>query len=104
MRDDDQLFKLITPSDLAPGERRARAFDPRSLDVRFVRSTDDPLFTEAYDHLWRQFGSVAEMEQRAVIERRMGWDPATPIGDAHLLYEMIYIRDRAGAFVAVRDH
>ncbi len=104
MHPDDNLFKLISPSDLAPGERKARLYDPRALDVQFIRSADDPLFTEAYGQLWKQFGHLAEMEQRDVIERRMAWDPATPVGDAHLLYEMILIRDRDGRFVAVRDH
>lgn len=105
MHPNDELFNLITPSDLAPGERKARVYDPRGFDVRFIRSVDDPLFEEAYGHLWREFGAIAEMEKRDVIERRMAWDPATPIGDAHLLYEMILVRERAsGAFVAVRDH
>jgi hypothetical protein len=102
---DEDCLKRVSTSDLAPGESKARAFDPGTLDVRVVRSADDPLFDVGYDALWRQFGPVAEVETKDVLRARLAWDPSKPTnGGIRLLYEMIVVRDRAGTFVAVRDH
>ena len=89
--------------DLAPGDRRAEGFDWSPLRLRRVAAADDPDFAAGYGRLWAEFGDRGEMERRAVIEDRLGWDPRRPIGGAALLYEMLVVR-RAGALAAVRDH
>jgi len=93
-------------ADLAPGEAKAARFDIATLDVRTVRSSRDAAFHEAYDRLWAEFGAAGEMEAKAVIERRLAWDPATPLAGLRLRYELLLARDpaRANEFAAVRDH
>ena len=56
----------------------------------------DPLFEMAYGMLWTEFGAKGEMELRPVLAHRFSLAP-------RLLYEMIWV-ERAGEFVAVRDH
>src|SRR5690606_5166068 len=68
-----------------------------------VRDASDPDFALAYERLWAVFGARGEMEQRAVIEERLAWDPARPSGGAALLYELLVVR-RAGEVAALRDH
>lgn len=91
------------PADLAPGDVSATDFDWSALTLRRVTGPDDPEFTPAYEYLWREFGPRGEMERRAVISARLGWDPARPNGNAALLYEMLAVR-RGNELVAVRDH
>lgn len=105
MSAEDHRSLRVTLADLAPAERRARAYDVSATDVRTVRSTGDPLFGEAYGHLWAEFGTKGEMESREVVAARLERDPRVATGDGlHLLYELMYARDVAsGAFAAVRD-
>jgi GNAT superfamily N-acetyltransferase len=91
------------PEDLAPGDAKSLELPTGDLEITCIRSNKDPLFTAAYDRLWAEFGAHHEMEQREVIERRLGWHPALARGDCWLRYEMILLR-RRGEFVAVRDH
>jgi GNAT superfamily N-acetyltransferase len=100
------LLNLISQVDLAPGEAKARAFHPASLDVAVIHAPNHPLLHAGYAALWEQFGRAGEMEERAVIERRLLWDAGRPVGGYALAYEMILVRDPAQgmAFAAVRDH
>jgi GNAT superfamily N-acetyltransferase len=89
--------------DLAPGDRGVLEASWSSFTVEAVDSPDHPDFAEAYARLAREFAARGEMERREVIEDRLAWDPARPVGGHALLYEMLVIR-RDGEIVAVRDH
>jgi hypothetical protein len=77
--------------------------DWSELQVHRVPDARDPDFALAYEKLWREFGPRGEMERRRVIEERLAWDPARPVGDAALAYELLVLR-RGGEVVALRDH
>lgn len=91
-------------SDLAPGDQKSAAFDVSSVEVARVSSGNDPLFEVAYARLWEQFGPADEIETRAVLGRRLAWDPAQPRDGLAMRYDLLLVRDRVGAFVAARDH
>jgi GNAT superfamily N-acetyltransferase len=91
-------------ADLAPGDRRANRLDVTPLELRAIRSIDDPAFPPAYDFLARVFGSAGALESIDVLARRFAW-PAGPQEDGWALrYEMLAVSDRAGNLAAVRDH
>ncbi|HEV7302333.1 MAG TPA: hypothetical protein VGN72_23545 [Tepidisphaeraceae bacterium] len=104
MSNDQQQIPPVRLADLAPGERRARTFDPRTLDVRRISRAGDPLLATGYDALWTQFGQLGEMETRAVIEKRLARNPVPMQGGIQTCYEMILAREAEGRFVGVRDH
>ena len=89
--------------DLAPGDKRALDVDWSAYRVDAVRSPADPLFEQAYAHLWNEFGLHGAMERREVIVDRLAWDPRCPVGEFALRYEMAVVR-RGGEIAAVRDH
>src|SRR5262245_30179517 len=91
------------PGELAPGDGKALQLDRRNLEIARICSSDDPLFTLAYEQLWTAFGSHDTVESREILTRRLAWYPATMIGKFLLRYEMILVR-REDQFVAVRDH
>jgi len=99
---DSPLFILksmswpVTTRDLAPGDEKSALLDLAPFDLARIRRMDDPLFEQAYERLWEEFGPKDEMEQRDVIERRL------QLGQ-RFLYEMALVR-MAGDFAAVRDH
>ena len=93
----------LRPDDLAPGDRSVAARDWSDLSVHRVADVRDPDFALAYEQLWSEFGALGEMERRRVIEERLAWDPARPVGAAALSYELLVLR-RAGRLVALRDH
>ena len=82
--------------DLAPGDRRSAALDLSPLKFDVIRSAADPLFEEAYGHLWLEFGARHEMESRGALRQRFDLAP-------RIVYEMIYVQ-RDEEFVAARDH
>ncbi|HUR47508.1 MAG TPA: GNAT family N-acetyltransferase [Candidatus Saccharimonadales bacterium] len=88
--------------DLAGGDARSAALDVSGLEVTRIVSKEDPGFETCYDKLWQEFGSLHEMEGREVIEQRLQWFPAAPVGKYWLRYEMALVRER-GKFVAARD-
>jgi GNAT superfamily N-acetyltransferase len=90
-------------ADLAPGDRVETTRDWSDLRVHRVRDVADPDFALAYDRLWREFGPRGEMERHAVIRERLAWDPARPLPDAALAYELLVLRFR-GEVAALRDH
>lgn len=95
---------LFDPADLAPGDAKSAAFDVTQVEVRRIAAPDDPLFEQAYARLWEQFGSSDEIESREVLGRRLAWDPAQPRDGFAMQYDLLLVRDRAGAFAAARDH
>jgi GNAT superfamily N-acetyltransferase len=94
---------LLRSEDLAPGDRAFAARDWSEISVRRVESARDPEFALVYEQLWREFGGRGEMETRQVIEERIAWDPARPVGHCVLAYEMLVLR-RGGTLAALRDH
>jgi len=97
------LDPALRPEDLAPGDRGAGARDWSDLRVHRVRDAADPDFALAYERLWSEFGARGEMERRRVIEERLAWDPARPLGGAALAYELLVLR-LGGEVAALRDH
>ena len=93
----------LIADDLAPGDARALEVDWSRLRIERVRSPAHPLFTRLYDRLWAEFGARGEMEKRAVIEERLGWDPRRRISHHALLYEMLAVLD-GDELVGLRDH
>src|SRR6185295_12366374 len=89
-------------ADLAPGDADTSSCDA-GMRVRRIRSADDPWFAVAYERLWQEFGDRREMETREIIESRLAWDPARPVGNYRYLYEMLAI-ERGERLIAVRDH
>ena len=84
-------------SDLAPGDQKSAAFDVSSVEVARVSSGNDPLFEVAYARLWEQFGPSDEIETRAVLGRRLAWDPAQPRDGLAKRYGLLLGGDRGGA-------
>jgi hypothetical protein len=93
----------LRPEDLAPGDRFVLSRDWSDLAVHRVEGPHDPDLSLAYEELWREFGGAGGMETRRVIEERLAWDPAVPVGGLALTYELLVLR-RAGALAALRDH
>jgi GNAT superfamily N-acetyltransferase len=91
------------PADLAPGDVSATDFDWSELTLHRVTGPADPEFDAAYARLHAEFGPRGEMEPPHVIHERLAWDPAQPVGNAALYYEMLVVR-RGPELVAVRDH
>ena len=88
--------------DLAPGDRRRSPLDPRDLTLVRIAAPDHPDFNEAYQLLWNEFGAAHEMEDRAVIQERLKWQPIHPAEGRWLRYEMVLVRSGLEA-IAVRD-
>jgi hypothetical protein len=93
----------LLADDLAPGDRGVAERDWSEVAVRRVAGRKDPDFALGYEELWREFGARGEMETQRVIEERMAWEPARPIGRHALAYELLVLR-RRGTLAAVRDH
>jgi GNAT superfamily N-acetyltransferase len=99
----DERSIQFLPADLAPGDARSRELTEEDLEVARIHSSDHPLFGAAYALLWTEFGSLNEMESRAVIEQRLAWHPAAALDGCWLRYEMLFVQ-QGGQPVAVRDH
>jgi hypothetical protein len=102
MAESEQSFEFI-PADLAPGDSKALDLDLREFHVARICSSEHPVFDAAFERLWGEFGSHNTMESREIIAQRLGWHPATAIGNYWLRYEIIFVQ-RQNQFVAVRDH
>lgn len=100
----DMAQTPFIPADLAPGDQKSATFDVSAIRVDRVGSEDDPLFEFAYARLWEQFGKANEIETRTVLGKRLKWDPARPLDGLAMRYDLLLMRDPAGAFVAARDH
>lgn len=95
-------FGLVA-ADLSPQDAAASAaFDFEKFEIASVSSVGEPAFDIGYAALWAEFGEKNELEERAVLARRLAWHVRPPAGDYAMRYEMIVIR-RGGQFVAVCD-
>ena len=98
-----KLLPWMIPHHLAPGDAKSLHGDWRSLDIHRITSTEDPHFDMAYEALHAEFGKAGELEERAVIARRMQWKSSEIQHGASLQYAM-HLVTRNGEFVAARDH
>lgn len=90
------MIPPISARDLAPGDEKSAGVDLGAFEFTRIRSVDDPLFAEAYERLWEEFGPKDELELRETLDQRFRRAP-------QMLYEMWVVR-RAGELLAVRDH
>lgn len=90
------MIPPISPRDLAPGDGKSVSVDLAAFEFTRIRSVDDPLFAEAYERLWEEFGPKDELELRETLDQRFRLAPA-------MLYEMWIVR-KDGELLAVRDH
>lgn len=93
----------MIPGDLAPGDAKSLDRDWSGLELHRVESAEDPLFDEAFGTLWSEFGESGEVEQPAVLSRRMMWNGHAMINGCALRYRMMLLK-AAGKIAAVRDH
>ena len=92
------------PTDLAPGDQRARRLDVCGLTLRAVSAVEDPAFAPAYRFLAETFGPSAALERVDVLAQRFAWPAHVQADGWTLQYELLSIVDAAGNIAAVRDH
>jgi hypothetical protein len=97
------LQSWMVPEHLAPGDSKSLAGDWSEIQLHDIRSSNDPRFDMAFGALWAEFGMIGEMEQAAVLARRLLWNPLNPLDGASLRYSLVLLTCRE-KFVAVRDH
>ncbi len=93
----------MIPADLAPGDAKSLERDWSGMELHRVESAEDPLFDEGFGTLWAEFGASGEVEQAAVLSRRMRWNGHAMINGCALRYRMMLLK-AAGKIAAVRDH
>lgn len=93
----------MIPADLAPGDAKSLERDWSGMELLRVESAEDPLFDEAFGTLWAEFGASGEVEQAAVLSRRMRWNGHAMIKGCALRYRMMLLKSE-GKIAAVRDH
>ncbi len=99
----DSSLNPPDPAILSQGDARSSRFDWNGASIHRVQSANDAVFDVGYARLWEEFGRRHEIESRDILERRLRWNPRSPIDGWSLLYEMVVIL-KDGHFVAVRDH
>jgi hypothetical protein len=97
------LQPWMIPADLAPGDARSLERDWSGLELHRVESAEDPLFDEAFGTLWAEFGASGEVEQAAVLARRMRWNGHAMIKGCALRYRMMLLKAN-GKIAGIRDH
>jgi len=97
------LIPGLTGADLAPGDQKSLNFDTGKVHFHTVCDPRDPWAERAYDLLWSEFGPRHEMEQKSVIDRRLGWNPAEVSRGFSLMYRVVVVID-GDQLVAARDH
>lgn len=93
----------MIPSDLAPGDAKSLAREWDDIEMHRVESGEDPYFDMAFGALWAQFGEVGEIEEAAVLSRRLCWHGREMINGYALLYRLLVFTSHRD-FAAVRDH
>ncbi len=93
----------MIPADLAPGDAKSLERDWSDVELHRIESVEESTFDTAFGALWAEFGAADEIEQPAVLARRMLWDGQSMQDGCALRYRMLMIT--AGEkLVAVRDH
>lgn len=96
------LAPWMESAHLAPGDAKSLQGDWTDFTLHHIRDTASAGFDMAFGALWSEFGAAGEMEQAAVLERRMAW-PAE-FRDGVALHYGLALVTRNAEFVAVRDH
>jgi GNAT superfamily N-acetyltransferase len=97
------LKPWMIPGDLAPGDSKCLERDWSDVELARVESADDPGFDIAFGALWAEFGAKGEIEQAAVLSRRLHWHGQLQENGYGLRYRLMLVTS-GGKFVAVRDH
>jgi hypothetical protein len=97
------LQPWMKPADLAPGDAKSLQRDWSGMELHRVESAEDPLFDEAFGTLWAEFGASGEVEQAAVLARRLLWNGHAMIKGCALRYRLMLLK-AGGKIAAVRDH
>ncbi len=97
------LQNWMIPADLAPGDMKSLERDWSDVELHHIDSAEDEKFDTAFGALWAEFGAANEIEQPAVLARRMRWSGHSLQEGCALRYRMLMITSR-GKFAAVRDH
>ena len=98
-----RLQPWMVPGHLAPGDAKSLESDWSRIERHDIRDTNDPFFDMAFGALWAEFGVIGEMEQAAVLARRLTWNPLESREGASLRYSLVLLTCE-NEFVAVRDH
>lgn len=99
----NRLQPWMVPEHLAPGDAKSLEADWSRIERHDIRDTTDPFFDMAFGALWAEFGVIGEMEQAAVLARRLKWNPLETREGASLRYSLVLLTC-GNEFVAVRDH
>lgn len=97
------LQTWMIPADLAPGDAKSLERDWSDVELHHIESVEESTFDTAFGALWAEFGAADEIEQPAVLARRMRWSGHSLQDGCALRYRMLMITSR-GKFAAVRDH
>lgn len=93
----------MIPSDLAPGDAKSLERDWSDVTLHDIDSTEEPEFDIAFGALWSEFGPSGEVEQPAVLSRRLRWSGEELQHGCALRYDLMLITSH-DQFAAVRDH
>ncbi|HEY5704838.1 MAG TPA: hypothetical protein VIS96_04620 [Terrimicrobiaceae bacterium] len=97
------LQDWMIPADLAPGDMKSLERDWSGIELHCIESSEDPGFDVAFGALWAEFGANNEVEQPAVLSRRLQWSGDQLVEGCALRYRLMLLESR-GKFAAVRDH
>lgn len=97
------LQSWMIPSDLAPGDQKSLERDWSDVTLHNIESAEDPEFDVAFGALWSEFGASSEVEQPAVLSRRLYRSDGQLRNGCALLYDLMLVTSN-GQFCAVRDH
>lgn len=93
----------MIPSDLAPGDVKSLERDWSDVTLHDIDSDEEREFDRAYGALWSEFGPSEEIEQAAVLARRLRWSGEELQHGCALRYDLMMVTS-GDEFAAVRDH
>jgi hypothetical protein len=96
------LQSWMIPGDLAPGDTKSLERDWRDVTLHRVDSAEEPEFDMAFGALWSEFGAAGEIEQPAVLAKRLCWPKGLVQQGYALRYDLMLVTSD-GEFCAVRD-
>jgi len=97
------LQPWMIPSDLAPGDAKSLERDWSDVTLHDIDSAEEPEFDTAFGALWSEFGASGEVEQPAVLARRLRWSGTELQHGCALRYDLMLVTSHE-QFAAVRDH
>ncbi|MES2307372.1 MAG: hypothetical protein V4507_00785 [Verrucomicrobiota bacterium] len=91
------------PEFLAPGDAKSVDFHSDNVTVTSIDSVTHPFFDKAFEALWKEFGSKAEIEGKEILEKRLQWLGKKQTNGYHFQYQLLWI-EKEGVPMGVRDH